>query len=609
MCGIIGYVGSKDAFPILIDSLKKLEYRGYDSSGVGLLDHANQLIVRKAKGKIASLEELVRTQPVPYASVGISHTRWATHGLPSDINSHPHTDNKHRIAVVHNGIIENYQPLKEALKKKGCKFVSETDTEVIAHLVASFYKGDLVEAVRRTINQLKGAFAIGVIHADHPNLLVAARVGSPLIVGIGEKENYIASDVPAIIERTRRVIYLKDGQMAALTKEAVKVYDFTGKPAALKIDTVAFNITAARKEGYPHFMLKEIHEQPNVMAQMINLRLKNGRLNCEGLDLSDAVLKGVKRISVVACGTAYHAGLVGRYVIEELARLPVEVDNSSEFRYRNPIVDKHTLMVAVSQSGETADTLAAVREAKSKGAKVIVICNVIGSSIVRESDGVLYTHAGPEIGVASTKAYTAQLMMFYILALKLAAARKTIAPKLAKSLMADLKRMPLLYKDILKKKAHVQKAAEANSHFGCFLFLGRNINFPSALEGALKLKEISYIPAEGYAAGEMKHGPIALIDEYRAVVCIAPQSHVYEKMASNMQEIRARKGNIIAIATQGDKEIKRHADYVLDIPKAHELLTPLLVALPLQLLAYYIAVKRGNDVDQPRNLAKSVTVE
>ncbi len=609
MCGIIGYVGSKDALPILIDSLKQLEYRGYDSSGVGLLGHNAQLIVRKAKGKIASLEELIRHQPVPYASVGISHTRWATHGLPSDINSHPHTDNKHRLAVVHNGIIENYQPLKEALKKKGCKFISQTDTEVIAHLVATLYNGDLVEAVRRAINQLKGAFAIGVIHADHPDMLVAARVGSPLIVGVGERENYIASDVPAIIERTRRVIYLKDGQMAVLTKEGVKVSDFAGKAAAFKIDTVDFNVTAARKEGYPHFMLKEIHEQPQALAQMISLRLKNGRLNCEGLDLSDAVLGGIKRIAMVACGTAYHAGLVGKYVIEELARLPVDVDTSSEFRYRNPIIDKHTLLVAVSQSGETADTLAAVREAKAKGAKIVVICNVIGSSIVRESDGVLYTHAGPEIGVASTKAYTAQLMMFYILALRLAAARKTISPAGAKKFIAELKRIPLLYKDILKKKAHVQKAAEANSHFGCFLFLGRNVNYPSALEGALKLKEISYIPAEGYAAGEMKHGPIALIDEYRAVVCIAPQSHVYEKMASNMQEIRARKGNIIAIATQGDKEIKRHADFVLDIPKAHELLTPLLVALPLQLLAYYIAVKRGNDVDQPRNLAKSVTVE
>jgi len=609
MCGIVGYVGHKDALPILLESLKKLEYRGYDSSGVGFLDHGSHLIVRKSKGKIHNLEELLLTQRLPFAHAGISHTRWATHGFPSDKNAHPHTDGKHTIAVVHNGIIENYQELKSALKKKGCKFASETDSEVIPHLIASLYKGDLVLAVRQALLKLKGSFALGIISLNHPDMLIAARVGSPLILGIGEAENFIASDVPAILDYTRRVIYLKDGQMAVLTKDKIKLCTFEGTALKPKIDTVSFNVVAARKDGYPYFMLKEIHEQPDVLLQMLNLRLKNKRLTLEGLGLSDDVLKRVRKVLVVACGTAYHAGLVGKYIIENLSRLPVEVDFSSEFRYRNPIVDKHTLVLAVSQSGETADTLAAGREARAKGARVIAICNVVGSSLAREADGILYTYAGQEIGVASTKAYSAQLMMFYLLALKLAQVRRSLTPKASKELMENLLRIPSLYRGILKDMHHIQKVAEANSHFGCFLFLGRHINYPSAMEGALKLKEISYIPAEGYAAGEMKHGPIALIDEYRAVVCINPQSHVYDKMSSNMQEIRARRGNVIAIATRGDKEIKSNADFVIEIPATPELLSPLLAVLPLQMLAYFIAVKRGCDVDQPRNLAKSVTVE
>ena len=609
MCGIVGYVGNKDALPILLESLKKLEYRGYDSSGVGFLDHDAHLIVRKSKGKIRNLEELLRSSPLPFAHAGISHTRWATHGLPSDINAHPHTDSKGTIAVVHNGIIENYQELREALKKKGCKFVSATDSEVIPHLIASFYKGDLLAAVRQTIAKIKGTFALGIVSRDHPGMLIAARVGSPLIVGIGDQENFIASDVPAILDFTRRVIYLKDGQIAVLTKDKVTLSTFDGKKVISKIDTVSFNVIAARKEGYPYFMLKEIHEQPYVLEQMLGLRLKNQRLVLEGLGLSDDILKHTRKVMVVACGTAYHAGLVGKYIIESMARLPVEVDTSSEFRYRDPIIDKGTLVLAVSQSGETADTLAAVREARAKGAKIIAICNVVGSSLAREADGILYTYAGQEIGVASTKAYSAQLMMFYLLALKLAQVRKSLSPKEIKGLVGQLLHIPSLYREILKDMNNIQKIAEANSHFGCFLYLGRHVNFPSAMEGALKLKEISYIPAEGYAAGEMKHGPIALIDEYRAVVCINPQSHVYEKMSSNMQEIRARKGNVIAIATRGDKEIKVNADFVIEIPAINELLSPLLVALPLQMLAYFIAVKRGCDVDQPRNLAKSVTVE
>jgi len=609
MCGIVGYVGNKDALPILLESLKKLEYRGYDSSGVGFLDHAAHLHVSKAKGKIRNLEELIRTQSLPFAHAGISHTRWATHGFPSDINAHPHTDSKHTIAVVHNGIIENYQELKTALKKKGYKFVSATDSEVIPHLIASFYKGDLLAAVRQTIAKLKGTFALGIISHGHPGVLIAARVGSPLIVGIGDQENFIASDVPAILDFTRRVIYLKDGQIAVLTKDKVELCSFDGTKVTPNIDTVSFNVVAARKEGYPYFMLKEIHEQPLVLAQMLSLRLKNKKLTLEGLGLSDDVLKSTRKVLVVACGTAYHAGLVGKYIIEDMARLPVEVDTSSEYRYRNPIIDKHTLVLAVSQSGETADTLAAVREARAKGAKVIAICNVVGSSLAREADGILYTYAGQEIGVASTKAYSAQLMMFYLLALKLAQVRKEIAPKQAQEFIRRLLHIPALYREILKDMHNIQKIAEANSHFGCFLYLGRHVNYPSAMEGALKLKEISYIPAEGYAAGEMKHGPIALIDEYRAVVCINPQSHVYDKMSSNIQEIRARKGNVIAVATKGDKEIRPNADYVIEVPSTPEILSPLLVVLPLQMLAYFIAVKRGCDVDQPRNLAKSVTVE
>jgi len=609
MCGIVGYVGNKDALPILLESLKKLEYRGYDSSGVGFLDHNARLIVHKAKGKIRNLEELLQSQPQPIAHVGISHTRWATHGFPSDKNAHPHTDSQHTIAVVHNGIIENYQELKTALKKKGVKFVSETDSEVIPQLIASFYKGDLLAAVRQTIAKIRGTFALGIISHYHPGVLIAARVGSPLVVGIGDKENFIASDVPAILDFTRRFIYLKDGQIAVMTKDKVLLSTFDGKSVKPKIDTVSFNVIAARKEGYPYFMLKEIHEQPEVLAQMLSLRLKNKKLVLEGLGLSDDVLKNMRRVMVVACGTAFHAGLVGKYIIESLAHLPVEVDTSSEFRYRNPIIDKHTLVLAVSQSGETADTLAAAREAHAKGARVIAICNVVGSSLAREADGILYTYAGQEIGVASTKAYTAQLMMFYLLALKLAQVRKSLPAKESNEIIHHLLRVPSLCRDILKNMQHIQKVAEANSHFGCFLFLGRHVNYPSAMEGALKLKEISYVPAEGYAAGEMKHGPIALIDEYRAVVCVNPKSHVYEKMSSNIQEIRARRGNVIAIATRGDKEIKHNADFVIEVPAIPELLSPLLVVLPLQMLAYFIAVKRGCDVDQPRNLAKSVTVE
>ncbi len=610
MCGIIGYVGERSAVPILLEGLKRLEYRGYDSSGIGVINkNGSQIVVRKAPGKINNLEQLIKGNHLPESCLGISHTRWATHGAPNKVNAHPHFDNAKQFLIVHNGIVENYEILKERLKKKGYRFVSETDTEVIAHLLSDFYKGGLLDAVKKTVDQLKGAFALGIISKADPHTLMAVRVGSPLIIGLGKRENLIASDVPAILNITKRIIYLKDREIAKLTKDSIEIFNFEGKRAAYKVHTVTMSAEAVAKQGYAHFMLKEIHEQPEVIAQMCKTRIVGKSIDLQGLNLSLQELKSIQQVNIVACGTAYHAGLVGQYVIEKLSGVPVKVDAASEFRYRDPIILKNTLIIAVSQSGETADTLAAVREAKKKGAKVVAICNVVGSSLVRESDGVLYNHAGPEIGVASTKAYTAQVMMLCLLALKLAAIKKTLSFKQQQALIQELKKIPQLLRKILKSKADIAKIAKQNSHYGCFLFLGRNVNYPSALEGALKLKEISYIPAEGYAAGEMKHGPIALIDEYRAVVCVATHSAVYEKMISNMQEIRARKGKIIAIATAGDKTIHHHAHHVMTIPAVHELLTPLLVALPLQLLAYHIAVRLGCDVDQPRNLAKSVTVE
>lgn len=610
MCGIIGYIGSKQAAPVLIEGIKKLEYRGYDSSGVGLIaTGSHEAIVRKTNGKIQNLVELIKSEPLPPAVLGISHTRWATHGAPNRVNSHPHSDGSGAILVVHNGIIENYEVLKKQLKQKGHRFLSDTDTEIIPHLIEGHYRGDLVSAVMKTIAQLKGAFAIGVISSEHPDTLVAARVGSPLIIGIGKGENFIASDVPAIIEHTNRIIYLQDGQVAVLKKDSVKIQTFAGKKVLPKVDIVKLKVDAVQKQGYAHFMLKEIHEQPEVIKSIFSSRIKGQNVVLEGIGLSDQQLKNIKNITIVACGTAYHAGLVGKYIIEALAKVPVTVDVSSEFRYRDPIVGKQSLVLAISQSGETADTLAAVREAKIKGANIVSVCNVVGSSLARESDGVLYTHAGPEIGVASTKAYSAQLAMLYLLAVKLSQVRRSVPSGDIAQLIRQLKSIPNFYQKILNFKNTIAQIAKENSHFGCFLFLGRNINYPSALEGALKLKEISYIPAEGYAAGEMKHGPIALIDEYRAVVCIAPQSPTYEKMISNIQEIRSRKGRVIAIATAGDAAIKAHAEDVIYIPKTHTLLTPFLVVLPLQMIAYYIAVNRGCDVDQPRNLAKSVTVE
>jgi len=598
MCGIVGYIGNKDALPILIEGLRRLEYRGYDSVGIAIIPK-DKIVIKKCKGKIKNLEELLGSKDISESHIGISHNRWATHGPPTNINAHPHQDCSGDIAVVHNGIIENFNELKKQLIEEGHKFKSQTDTEVISHLVEKYYKGDLKDAVLKTLKNLKGSFALGVISKNEPDRIIAARKESPLIVGIGEGENFIASDVPAILKYTKKVIYLDDGEIAVLTKDNVTIFDSDGNQRRKNIDVIKWTLDSAQKAGFPHFMLKEIHEQPKVLKQIISSGMSGFEFN----------LEGISNIIIIACGTAYHAGLVGKYVLEKFTRIPVSTDVSSEFRYRDPIVNKNTLAIAISQSGETADTLAAVKEAKQKGAKILSVCNVVGSSLVRISDDVLYTCAGPEIGVASTKAYTAQLAILYMLAFYIADKKGLLKSERKQSLSSVFKDIPGIIENILSKKNIIQRIAARHLNLGSFLYLGRNLNFPTALEGALKLKEISYIPAEGYAAGEMKHGPIALIDEYRAVVCISPESFVYEKMVSNIEEICARKGKVIAIVTEGDKLIENFTKEIIYIPKIDEIFSPIVTVVPLQLLAYYIAVKRGCDVDQPRNLAKSVTVE
>ncbi|MFH1457646.1 MAG: glutamine--fructose-6-phosphate transaminase (isomerizing) [Candidatus Omnitrophota bacterium] len=612
MCGIIGYIGEKEAQPILLNGLRRLEYRGYDSSGMCVLSaNKNALSVRKLPGKIKDLEHILEKNPL-VGRLGISHNRWATHGAPNQINAHPHLDCKGEIAVVHNGIIENYAKLKEGLIKEGHKFVSQTDTEVIVHLIEKFFKNcSLEEAVRKAVSKLEGSFAIGVISKREPDKLVGARLGSPLIVGLGKGENFIASDVPAILECTKDIIFLDECEMVVLTRGGVKISDLGGKQLQKKSTRIHWDIASAQKQGYKHFMLKEINEQPAIIENLLRQRIQKDThaIAFEEQHIPESRLKDIKNISIVACGTAYHAGLVGKYILESICAIPTAVEVSSEFRYRDLLIDKDTLVIAISQSGETADTLAGVREAKKRGAPILSICNVLGSTLTRESDGIIYTHAGPEIGVASTKAYTAQLIALYIFAFYLSGIKKALPQDKISKYIRELRKIPKLQEEILKGQGAIARLAHRHSHFGSFLFLGRNVNYPSALEGALKLKEISYIPAEGYAAGEMKHGPIALIDEYRAVVCIAVESRIYEKMISNIQEIHSRRGKIIAIANEGDKTIKELTPEVIYIPKIDEFFSPLTVVLPLQLLAYHIAVKRGCDVDQPRNLAKSVTVE
>ena len=611
MCGIVGYIGNRSAQDVLLGGLKRLEYRGYDSSGISVINSDNSKIsTQKSPGKIAVLEGLLKKKPLG-GNLGIAHSRWATHGAPNHINAHPHADCKKEISIVHNGIIENYESLKTGLIKEGHHFLSQTDTEVIVHLIEKFYKNgaSLEEAVRKSLRLLAGSFAIGVISSREPDKLIGARLGSPLIIGVGKDENFLASDVPAVLGSTKEVIFLEENEMVVLSKDSVRISSLSGKKVSRNPAHISWDIAQAQKQGYKHFMLKEINEQPKIIENLLKMRIKGEKVIFDEQKIPEEKLKEIKNIFIVACGTAYHAGMVGKYIIESICSIPVSVDVSSEFRYRNLLLDKNTLVIAVSQSGETADTLAGIKEAKKYGARVLSICNVLGSSLTRESDGVIYTHAGPEMGVASTKAYTAQLMAFYFLAFYLAELKGVLPREKIAQELAELKKIPHQQKDILKDQAAIAILARRHSHLGSFLYLGRHVNFPSALEGALKLKEISYIPAEGYAAGEMKHGPIALIDEYRAVVCVCPRSHVYEKMISNLQEIRARRGKIIAIASLGDKKIKEQVKEIIYVPLCSEIFSPLLVVLPLQLIAYHIAVKRGCDVDQPRNLAKSVTVE
>jgi glucosamine--fructose-6-phosphate aminotransferase (isomerizing) len=624
MCGIVGYVGKKQVVPIILEGLRRLEYRGYDSAGIAVAGNGDRLEIRRAEGKLRNLEEAIRLKPLD-GTYGIGHTRWATHGRPTEENAHPHRDCTGKIVVVHNGIVENYLSLKKKLIEEGHKFSTETDTEVIAHLIEKhlFKTGNghhltLEEAVRRTVKELSGVFALAVISVDEPNKIVAARNGPPLVVGLGNDEYFVASDVPAILYHTRDIFFLADGDLAVVTAEGVQLTDFDGKPIQRQVQHITWDPIMAEKGGFKHFMLKEIYEQPRAVRDTTlgRVSLDTGHIFLDEMQISEAEFRTAKKINIVACGTSWHAGQAGKFMIESLARVPVEVDYASEWRYRDPIVGEDTITLVISQSGETADTIAAQREAKAKGSKTLAICNVVGSMITREAAGTIYTHAGPEIGVASTKAFTGQLTALYLFALYLAQVRGAMTAGQTRAGAQELTLIPGKLEHILTHDEECEDLAKRFQRAQDFLFLGRGIHYPIALEGALKLKEISYIHAEGYPAGEMKHGPNALIDENLPVVIIAtrdannPGSMVrYEKTMSNLKEVKARSGVVIALATEGDEEIKEAADHVLYVPAAPEELSPILEIVPLQLLAYHIAVRRGCDVDQPRNLAKSVTVE
>ncbi|HXG55800.1 MAG TPA: glutamine--fructose-6-phosphate transaminase (isomerizing) [Vicinamibacterales bacterium] len=614
MCGIIGYIGNRQVLPILIDGLRRLEYRGYDSAGVAVLRHG-EIELRRSAGKLARLEDVIARDPLE-GDYGIGHTRWATHGRPTEENAHPHRDCTGRIVVVHNGIIENYLDLKQQLQKEGHTFVTETDTEIVAHLVEREMQTDGLEnAVRRALLYMRGLFALVLMSADDPNKIVTVRNGPPIVVGLGDQEFFVASDIPAILSHTRDVVFLGDEEMAIITPSGVEFTDYSGRAVSKKSTRVAWDPVMAEKAGYRHFMLKEIFEQPMAVKETVLGRasVESGKVFLHEIQIPDQVLRDVERVVILACGTSWHAALVGKFMIESVTRLPVDVDYGSEYRYRDPIVAPNTLTVVITQSGETADTLAALREAKKKGARSIAICNVVGSMATRETDGTVYTHAGPEIGVASTKAFTAQLVALHLLALYLGQIRGTITPDQARLHIEGLMQLPILLEEVLKCEPLTEEIAKRFSQRSDFLFLGRGINYPIALEGALKLKEISYIHAEGYPAGEMKHGPIALIDEQMPIVAIAPADHVFEKMIGNIQEAKARGGSVIALATERQKGIREildpKEDFLISVPEAHPLITPILMVVPLQLLSYHIAVRRGCDVDQPRNLAKSVTVE
>jgi len=618
MCGIVGYIGPKDVVPLIVEGLRKLEYRGYDSAGIAVVGQDCKLNVRRASGKLKNLEELLAKSPID-GVYGLGHTRWATHGRPTEENAHPHRDCTGDIVVVHNGIIENYLELKHQLIEEGHKFQTETDTEIIAHLIEKYSKNvPLEDAVLKTVKLLTGAYALVAMSTRDPNKIVAARLGPPVVVGLGDNEFFVASDIPAILSHTREAFFMGDGEIAILTLKGVRVIDFENRPVTPKVQHITWDPIMAEKGGFKHFMQKEIFEQPRAVRDTLLGRIsqETGKVFLEQMDISEEEFRSFEAVKIVACGTSWHAALAGKFMIERLAQIPVEVDYGSEFRYRDPIIAKNTLVIAISQSGETADTLAAQREAKLKGAKILAICNVVGSMLTREANGTIYTHAGPEIGVASTKAFTGQLTALVLTALYLAQVRGKLTPAHAQTLMQELTRIPHKIETILQHDSEIEELARQFFRHTDFLYLGGGIHYPIALEGALKLKEISYIHAEGYPAGEMKHGPNALIDENLPVVVIATRDESdtasmtrYEKTVSNLQEVKARDGIVITVVTEGDRLARGSSNHAIEIPAAPELLSPILEIIPLQLLAYHIAVRRGCDVDQPRNLAKSVTVE
>ena len=610
MCGIVGYIGTREAAPLILESLRKLEYRGYDSAGIAVLN-AGHVAIRRCEGKLGNLETMLRHQPMTGA-VGIGHTRWATHGRPSETNAHPHSAGD--VVVVHNGIIENYLDLKEQLARRGTQFTSETDTEIVAHLVAEKVERgmDFLEAVRRTLKEIHGSYALLFLNRRDPERLIVAKNSTPIVIGWGEGETFIASDIPALLDYTRRVTFLEDGEIGEVRLDSCRLFDTKGKTIQRPVKEITWDAVAARKGGYAHFMLKEIHEQPRALADTFRGRisLKDGQVSLEGIKLTSSAVKQIKRFHLVACGTAWHACLVGKFLLEEIAGIPAEVDYGSEFRYRSPLMDPKSVLLMVSQSGETADTLAATEIARAKKAKILSICNVIDSSIARKSDGVLYTHAGPEISVASTKAFTTQLTALYLLAVALGRLNGKLKPSEARTLLRDLMSLPTWIEKALEIESQVKELARNLMHSRDFLYLGRGINYPIALEGALKLKEISYIHAEGYPAGEMKHGPIALIDEKMPVIVLAPRDRYFQKTVSNLKEVESRGGKVVVLTDDPKTATETAAAHrILTLPKAPHYLTPIVMTIPLQLLAYYIAVHHGTDVDQPRNLAKSVTVE
>lgn len=608
MCGIVGYLGNRMATEVLVEGLSKLEYRGYDSAGVAI-NTGNELEIRKFKGRLAVLAEDLEKNPIN-GGLGIGHTRWATHGEPSDVNSHPHFNMDRTIAVVHNGIIENYMELKEELQAEGVKFLSQTDTEVVAHLVDKYYEGNLLDAVYKATQRLRGAYALGVICKDNNQELVSVRKDSPLVVGLGDGENFIASDIPAILKYTRNVYFLENGEFVHIVGDKVTILNENREVVNKEVNEITWDVEAASKGGYEHFMLKEIYEQPNGVKETLVRRLnENGEIHLDDIKMTKEDLDNINRVYIVACGTAYHAGLIGKFTIEKFAKIPVITDIASEFRYRDPFIDDKTLLILVSQSGETADTLASLRYAKERGARILSVTNVVGSSIARESDDVFYTWAGPEISVASTKAYTTQLVSFYMIALDFAIKKGTINREYYNEMIEKLKEMPSKVEEALKQEDHIKEIAKTLKEKHSAFYLGRGLDYNIAMEGALKIKEISYIHAEAFAAGELKHGTIALIEKGTPVVAIASQGELFEKMVSNMEEVRARGAYVIAVAQEKNKEVEKSADEVIYIPNVEDVLSSILTVLPLQLLSYYVAVERGCDVDKPRNLAKSVTVE